>query len=265
MTAVSGERPAFLGFEFDSIDAAAAAARVAELAQGDAFSYVVTPNVDHVVQLHHASDPRITAAYREATMCLCDSRILARLARWSGVALPLVAGSDLTRDLLAGGLPETRVAVVGGDGDLHGSLERLYPGLKWVFHEPPLGVRHNGEARTAIAEFVETAAADIVFFAIGAPQSEIVCAEIRARGRARGVALCIGASLEFLTGSKRRAPRWMQLASLEWLHRLLSEPGRLWRRYLVEGPRIFPIWWRWHRLNFLRLRASSGSTRSDGA
>lgn len=265
MTGGSEKRLAFLGFDFDLIDAAAAAARVEELARGAVFSYVVTPNVDHVVQLHHAGDPRIAAAYSEAALCLCDSRILARLARWSGMALPLVAGSDLTRDLLANGLAAARVAVIGGDSDLHGCLETLYPGLEWVFHEPPMGVRNNAEARNAIAEFVEGTAADIVFFAIGAPQSEIVCAEICARGRARGVALCIGASLEFLTGAKRRAPRWMQRASLEWLYRLLSEPGRLWRRYLVEGPRIFPIWWRWRRLNRLRLRAASGSTRSDDA
>lgn len=265
MTAVPGERSAFLGLAFDPIDAAAAAARVDELARGDVFAYVVTPNVDHVVRMHQTGDPRISAAYRDAAMCLCDSRILSRLARWSGIALPLVAGSDLTRDLLAAGLPDARVAVVGGDGELHGGLQSLYPGVDWVFHEPPMGVRHDVEARTAIAEFVESAGADIVFFAIGAPQSEIVCAEIRARGRARGVALCIGASLEFLTGTKRRAPRWMQRASLEWLHRLLSEPARLWRRYLVEGPRILPIWWRWHWLNRRRLRASSGSIRSGGA
>jgi N-acetylglucosaminyldiphosphoundecaprenol N-acetyl-beta-D-mannosaminyltransferase len=57
------------------------------------------------------------------------------------------------------------------------------------------------------------------------------------------VGLCIGASVEFLSGAKRRAPRWMQRAGLEWLYRLLSEPRRLWRRYLVKGPRVFKLWW----------------------
>jgi exopolysaccharide biosynthesis WecB/TagA/CpsF family protein len=61
------------------------------------------------------------------------------------------------------------------------------------------------------------------------------------------VALCIGASIEFLSGARRRAPRWMQRAGLEWAFRLLSEPRRLWRRYIVEGPRIFVIWYRWRR------------------
>ncbi|MDY6962423.1 MAG: WecB/TagA/CpsF family glycosyltransferase, partial [Pseudomonadota bacterium] len=48
---------------------------------------------------------------------------------------------------------------------------------------------------------------------------------------ARGIGLCVGASLEFLVGTKRRAPRWMRSLGLEWLHRMLSDPRRLWRRY----------------------------------
>jgi UDP-N-acetyl-D-mannosaminuronic acid transferase (WecB/TagA/CpsF family) len=53
------------------------------------------------------------------------------------------------------------------------------------------------------------------------------------------LALCIGASINFLTGSERRAPRWMQLIGFEWLYRLMNDPRRLAKRYLVRGPRIF--------------------------
>ena len=60
-------------------------------------------------------------------------------------------------------------------------------------------------------------------------------------GQACGVGLCIGASLLFLTGDLRRAPVWMQRARLEWLHRLVQEPRRMWRRYLYEGPKILRI------------------------
>ncbi|WP_194954719.1 WecB/TagA/CpsF family glycosyltransferase [Sphingopyxis solisilvae] len=265
MTRPDPARWTFLDVAFDRLAPAAAIARVVDLARGDRFAYVVTPNVDHIVQLERSGDPELAAAYRGAALCLCDSRIIARLARWSGGSLPVVAGSDLTRDLLAHGLPATQIAVVGGDAALHRALAGLYPRFTWVFHTPPMGVRRNPAARAAIAEFVEQSGADVVFLAIGAPQSEIVCAEIGARGRARGVALCIGASLEFLTGAKQRAPRWMQRASLEWLYRLGSEPRRLWRRYLVDGPRIFAIWRRWRRINLPRPRAGSGSSPSGGA
>lgn len=255
-------RREFLAVSFDPLSAAAAAERIASLAGAPSFAYVVTPNVDHIVQLHRTGD-ELSSCYEKSSLCLCDSRILSALARWSGIDLPVVAGSDLTRDLLTRGLPAATLAVVGGDEQLHRDVSTRFPQHRWHFHQPPMGVRRDPAARKSIADFVEAVQADVIFFAIGAPQSELVCGEILEAGRARGVALCIGASLEFLTGAKRRAPVWMQRASLEWLHRLLSEPRRLWRRYLVDGPRIFAIWWRWRRLNRVQHRAPSGSSPSD--
>lgn len=255
-------RGAFLDLDFDRLDLPTAVARVVALAAEPSFSYIVTPNVDHIVQLHRSDDQRQKSSYRDAKLCLCDSRILARLAHWSGIELPVVAGSDLTRQLLVAALPPASIAVIGGDALLHPELEAMFPRFAWQFHQPPMGVRHDPQARSRIADFVETAHADVIFLAIGAPQSEIICAELLDRGRARGVALCIGASLEFLTGAKDRAPVWMQRAGLEWLYRLLSEPRRLWRRYLIDGPRIFAIWWAWRQLNFDRLRGSSDSSPS---
>ena len=66
-------------------------------------------------------------------------------------------------------------------------------------------------------------------------------------GSAKGIGLCCGASLDFLSGKTDRAPEWMRRTRLEWLHRLASEPGRLGRRYLIEGPAIFRIWQRARR------------------
>lgn len=62
----------------------------------------------------------------------------------------------------------------------------------------------------------------------------------------RGTALCVGASTDFLLGTQQRAPGIVQRLSLEWAWRLLSDPRRLAHRYLVEGPAIFPMAWRWH-------------------
>jgi exopolysaccharide biosynthesis WecB/TagA/CpsF family protein len=74
---------------------------------------------------------------------------------------------------------------------------------------------------------------------VGSPQQELVARALQERGRARGLALCVGASLDFIGGIEQRAPLWMQRASLEWLYRLLQNPRRLAGRYLVRGPRIF--------------------------
>jgi len=89
--------------------------------------------------------------------------------------------------------------------------------------------------------FVLAHPARFVFLAVGSPQQEVLAAAITATGRATGTALCIGASLEFLTGVSRRAPAWMQRAGLEWLFRLGSDPHRLARRYLLNSPTVFRL------------------------
>lgn len=255
----------FLGLRFDRLDETGAVEEILRLADGPGFAYVVTPNVDHVVQLHGAGKDRaLWSAYRQATLCLCDSRILQRLAHLSGVRLDLVTGSDLTLRLLRDpAVVSRRLAVIGGDAGVIVALRRELPETEIVQHVPPMGVRGNVPAQDGIACFVEESSPDLVLLAIGAPQSELVCRLIAERGKARGVALCIGASLEFMTGAKRRAPGWMQRLGLEWLFRLVSEPARLWRRYLVEGPKIFLIWWRWRRFSPPRPPAGSGSIPTD--
>lgn len=243
------ETAAFMVARFALIGPAEALAWIDGAARGERFAYVVTPNVDHLVMLGEdgpePSRARYRAAVAGADLCVNDSRIVQRLARLSNVALPVTPGSDIVRALVdarRGGSGDV-IALIGGRAAEADWLTAALRGHRIIHHEPPMGVRDSAAAQDAIADFVETARADIVLFAIGAPQSEIVCEAIARRGRARGVALCIGASVEFLSGAKQRAPRWMQRAGLEWLFRLASEPGRLWHRYLVRGPRIFAMWW----------------------
>ena len=128
------------------------------------------------------------------------------------------------------------------------SLTRLraaYPEVEFLHHEPPMGLRRNPAALNAAAAFVTSAHARFTFLAVGAPQQELLAARIAARGDATGVGLCFGAAIDFLTGDQRRAPAWMQRISMEWAYRLLSDPRRLARRYLLEGPRIIPVALRW--------------------
>lgn len=245
-------RRSFLGVDFAPIDLAGAAACVIEASRSETFVYVVTPNVDHVVMLHQPTTERWRVSYRAAVdgalLRLNDSRVLARLAAMSGVRLPTVPGSDLTRVVIELSAQSTdRWMIVGGSADELAWLKQAMPQAEIVQHQPPMGVRDNPAQWDAIAEAVEAFDPTVLLLAIGAPQSELVAARISERGRARGIGLCIGASVEFLSGNQHRAPQWMQRAGLEWLHRLLSNPRRLWRRYLVEGPKIFRIWWRYRR------------------
>lgn len=99
----------------------------------------------------------------------------------------------------------------------------------------------NNEVMDTAARFICEAACRFTFVAVGSPQGEILLHRARQMGAKCGVALSIGASIDFLTGRQKRAPLIIQKLGFEWAYRLLTEPKRLWRRYLVDGPRIFAI------------------------
>ncbi|MDR6788451.1 exopolysaccharide biosynthesis WecB/TagA/CpsF family protein [Sphingomonas sp. BE138] len=246
-------RREFLGIDFDLLDADAAVAWLSRVHAGDAFSYVVTPNVDHVVRLEALGEAdalgrELWQAYRAARLVLCDSRVLVRLARVYGVDLPLAPGSDVTVRLFDEVVrPGDRIAIIGGDAALLAALRVRNPALDLVQHVPPMGMLRDPDALAAAVAFARTAAARFVLLAVGSPQQEVLAGRIAAAGGATGCALCIGASLDFIAGRQRRAPRVVQRLGLEWAHRLASQPGRLWRRYLVDGPRVFRLAHAWQR------------------
>ena len=235
------ERVPFVGVGFDLLTMDAVLKRLAAVTAETPYGYVVTPNVDHVVRLDDAAQAaELGHLYDGADLSLCDSRIIAHLARARGLSLPVVPGSDLTLSLFDQVIrPGDRIAIVGGDRDMVTDLARRYPGLDLVHHEPPMGLRRNAAAREEVARFIAGAHARFTFIAVGSPQQEMIAGAVRSFPDATGMALCIGASLDFITERQRRAPKLMQKLSIEWLHRLASDPKRMWRRYLVEGPRIF--------------------------
>ena len=237
----------FLDIDFDLLDMADTEHWLTDRSTETPFTYIVTPNVDHVVKLEQApANAEIRRAYDGAALRLCDSRIVAKLGRLRGIDLPVVPGSDLTAHLVTRiAAPGDRLCLIGGDAAMLADLRALRPDLDIVQHVPPMGMLKKPEAMTEAVAFVKDAQARFTLLAVAMPQQEILGLRVSQAGGAVGVGLCIGASLDFLTGRKARAPLWMRKASLEWLHRLLSEPGRLWRRYLVEGPRIFLLTLRW--------------------
>ena len=246
--AIVAARQSFLGVEFDAIDAEQALALVQSLARRSEFTYIVTPNADHVVRLAEKSpdQARFAASYRAAAKVLCDSRILAAIAARHDIELPVVTGSDLTAALFKSGLgADVRIAIIGGTAELVEELRLRYPHPTYLHHAPPMGLLNDDRALDEIVDFVAGAKAQYVLFAVGAPQSEIAAHLCKESGRVAGVGLCIGASIEFLTGAKKRAPTWMQRLRLEWLFRLLSEPRRLGGRYLLGAVKLAQLYFRW--------------------
>lgn len=236
----------FLGMDINKSPLPCVLDYITHLSHSSVHRFVVTPNVDHVVLLdgeQEASQVNLfRMAYRSAALRLCDSRIIAGLARLKGIILPVIPGSDLTALMMTQQFGAgTKVAIIGGTTASVDKIRELFPEPEFVQHIPPMGILDKPAGIAAICDFLAVQQPQYTLLAMGAPRSEII-ADICARdGRFGGVSLCIGASIEFLTGEKKRAPKWVQQASLEWAHRLLSEPTRLWRRYLVEGPKIFLI------------------------
>ncbi|ATE65964.1 WecB/TagA/CpsF family glycosyltransferase [Rhizorhabdus dicambivorans] len=236
----------YLGLSFEQIDEEAATALLRGRRADMAFAYLVTPNVDHVVRLSELDDDAPEArAYLLAAWRLCDSRVLSLLASLQGIALPVVPGSDIIHRLLRDVIePGDRVCLIGGEAGDVDLLQAMRPEAVFVQHIPPMGLRGDAGARTRAARFAVEAAARFTLIAVGSPQQEMIAAEMHGMAGARGTGLCVGASIDYIAGRESRAPRWMRRFALEWLHRLLVNPRRLWRRYLVDGPRIFLLAWR---------------------
>jgi N-acetylglucosaminyldiphosphoundecaprenol N-acetyl-beta-D-mannosaminyltransferase len=243
---IEGGTTRFVGVEFSPLEWDAAVAAVVAAADAPRFTTVVTPNVDHIVRIDRLGETplgvRTRAAIADADFCFCDSRILARLARLKGTTLAVVTGSDLTATIFNKHLhPDERIAIVGGDAETALDLKTTWPDLHIVQHIPPMGMIENAGAMDEAARFIVDADCRFIFVAVGSPQGEILLHRARQHGAPRGVGLSIGASIDFLTGRQARAPRVLQALGFEWAFRLLTEPKRLWRRYLVDGPRIIEI------------------------
>lgn len=245
----------FLGAQFDPLTPMQTLSRCKWMSTQHSFRYIVTPNVDHIVRL--TKEPEIfKPLYETSWISVCDSRILEVLAKFSKIKLHAVPGSDLTQQLFDNVITDDdAITVIGADDEIVTTIKEQYGLTKVNHYQPPMGLRHKPEAVAKTAEFIAKNPARYVFICVGSPQQEMIAKACLVRGDCVGLGLCVGASLEFLTGRVKRAPQWMQNARLEWLFRLVSEPRRLWKRYLIEGPRIFLIWRRWVKANKRTLKA----------
>jgi exopolysaccharide biosynthesis WecB/TagA/CpsF family protein len=206
------------------------------------YGYVVTPNADHIIRLH--KDPAFRACYGSADYILLDSRFVSRLLRiMRGARLPVCTGSDLVATLLSGVVAhDDALVLIGGGAEQADDLRRRY-GLRRLAHfSPPMGFIDQPTEVEACLRFIEAHSPfRFCLLAVGSPQQEAIARLLQARGRARGLALCIGASIDFLTGRERRAPKWIQHCGMEWSFRLAQAPRRMAKRYLVRGPAIFAL------------------------
>lgn len=164
-----------------------------------------------------------------------------------------VAGSDLVPSVFEAASPHDplRVFLLGaapGVADRAAPLvEARYPAVRVVgAYGPPFGFERDSAENDRILEMIRAAKPELLLVGVGAPKQELWVHRHR-DGIDAAVALCIGATIDFLAGEKARAPRVLQRIGLEWLHRALTEPRRLVPRYArnaVEFPKlVLREWW----------------------
>lgn len=202
---------------------------------------LVTVNVDFV-RIAQANE-RFRRIVNHSDLSIADGKPLLWAARWTGQDLPArITGMDLV--LGACGLAVKRNDVVFLLGAAEGVATRAaavlreqFPSLRVQAYSPPMGP-FSDEENAKMVQLIRESGAKYLFVAFGAPKQDIWISEHLGE---LGVPVCagIGGVLNFLAGTVKRAPTWMQSVGLEWLYRIMQEPARLWRRYFLEDLPVF--------------------------
>ena len=213
-----------------------------QLRSGGSRQCVFTANVDQVVR--YASDPGFRHAYASADLVLADGMPLVWSADFLGETLPeRVAGIDLLHGLCFLSATEGyRCYLLGAQPEVNtvawGKLISTYPALQIC------GARSGYfAADRAVVEAINRARTQVLFVGMGSPRQELWLARNWATLDCR-IALTVGGAFDVIAGKLRRAPLPLQRLGLEWMWRMLQEPRRLGRRYLIEGHKFLPLLWR---------------------
>jgi N-acetylglucosaminyldiphosphoundecaprenol N-acetyl-beta-D-mannosaminyltransferase len=206
-------------------------------AQAAESRYVCISNVHMIVTAR--DDASLAKAMHEADMCTPDGAPVAWMLRRLGFeGQPRLSGTEVMLGYLklAAARGESAFLLGGTDANLENLVRRLgeiVPGIKIAGAYSPPFRELTAEEDAEIVARINASGARTVWVGLGCPKQEKWM--FSHRGRVHAVMLGVGAAFDFVSGAKPRAPVWMQRLGLEWLHRLASEPGRLWRRYLVTN------------------------------
>ena len=246
---------AILGVAFDHVTMTETIARIERMIASRRAGYVVTANVDFVVQAQ--TDLELHRILLDADVVICDGTPLVWASRLLGNPLPeRVAGADLVprlvhmaadkgyRLFILGATPESASKAVE-------NLRREFPALIIDHYSPrfrPLLEMEHPEIERRIREVRP----DVLLVSLGCPKQEKWIA-MHYRSLGVPVSIGVGATVDFLAGAVRRAPRWMQHSGTEWIFRLLQEPRRLFARYAKD---LWIFHWKlfgqWRRLEGFR-------------
>lgn len=207
-------------------------------------SFFVTPNVDHIIKLQTNSEFR--NIYKQAALVLVDSAWVMLAGEFLKTPFKeKLSGSDIMPELCRHSAQKGyKLFLLGGrEGAAAKAKEMLeiqHPSINIVgAYCPPFGFEKEEAENKKIVEMIKASKPDILFVGLGAPKQENWIYKYHKEINVP-VSCGIGVTIEFMAGRVKRAPVWMQKVGLEWFWRLLMEPGKLWKRYLIED---LPFFW----------------------
>lgn len=228
-----------LGVKFHKVTAAGAASHILEELDAGRGGVLVTPNL-HLMYLMERN-PDFARIVRNADLVTADGMPPVWASRLQGTPLPeRVPGSDLIFVVPEFAARAGRsVFFLGGSCDAAGATARAlserHPSLKVAgFYCPPMGFEKNDLEWMKISQLLLAARPEIIFVALGSPKQEAAIERLRALLPGSWW-IGVGYAMSFASGQARRAPMWMQRIGLEWVHRFLHEPRRLFARYFING------------------------------
>ena len=243
----------FMNTQIDHITMDEALERMDEYVKNKANAYVVTPNVDHIVQLEKGGE--LVEIYDQADLILTDGKPLVWISKLYGTPIvEKISGSDLFPRLceLAAKRGYTMFFLGAAEGvaDLAAkNLSKKFEGLQVVgTYSPPFGFENNPQELSHIKSMIIDSTPDILIVGLGCPKQEKFIYKYR-RELKVPLSLGLGASLDFEAGNIKRAPKWMADHGLEWLYRLFQDPKRLAKRYLVDDVKILKLAIKYKRSN----------------
>jgi N-acetylglucosaminyldiphosphoundecaprenol N-acetyl-beta-D-mannosaminyltransferase len=183
-------------------------------------------------------DEKFSIALRNCDILLPDGIGIVWAKRFlEGIKLRKIAGADLFAWEMKriNELRGTCFFLGSSDSTLHKiseNVKREFPNVTVFTHSPPYKAEFTDQENEAMLDIINALKPDVLFIGMTAPKQEIWAYKFRNRIEAKHIC-CIGAVFDFYAGNVKRAPKWIIELGLEWLYRLLSEPGRLWRRYVI--------------------------------
>ena len=198
---------------------------------------VVTPNLDHLEVL--SRDNELRKKYNQATLSLIDGWPVELFLKWSGYKdVKRVAGSDVLPKICNKAfIKRKRLFFLGGSQKalevLKEKFSNEHSDAKIEVYAPPFGFEKIDSEVKKINDKINSFKPDLLILSLGFPKQEI-WAFSNKDNLACGVILCLGASAEFMAGTIKRAPLIYRKINMEWFYRLISEPTRLYKRYLLR-------------------------------